>query len=156
MRILLTITLAAVLVSFFFNRKKTMTGIRKGFKMFLGILPDILVVLALASVFMTLVPENVIARLLGREAGATGFFTAAAIGSVALIPGFIAYPLSAVLLRSGVSYNVIAVFITTLMMVGIITLPVEQKYFGWKVALWRNGLSFAGALTVGFLMGIFL
>jgi len=48
------------------------------------------------------------------------------------------------------------VFITTLMMVGITTLPVESRYFGWKIALYRNGLSFIGALVVGLLMGLFL
>ncbi len=156
MGILLTITLIAVLVSFLSNKQKTLMGIRKGLKMFLGILPDMLVVLVLASAFMAMVPESAITRLLGHDAGVAGFLTAAFIGSVALIPGFIAYPLAAVLQRGGVSLNVIAVFITTLMMVGIITLPVERKYFGWKVALWRNGLSFAGALAVGFLMGVFL
>jgi hypothetical protein len=71
-------------------------------------------------------------------------------------PGFIAFPLGAILVRSGVSYQVVAVFITTLMMVGILTLPLEAKYFGWRVSILRNALSFAGALLVGLLMGIFL
>jgi uncharacterized membrane protein YraQ (UPF0718 family) len=107
-------------------------------------------------VLLALTPESVIIRLLGRGSGAAGIATAAIIGSVALVPGFIAFPLAAVLHRSGVSLDVIAVFITTLMMVGIITLPVERKYFGWKIALYRNGLSLAGALVVGLLMGLFL
>ena len=49
-----------------------------------------------------------------------------------------------------------SVFITTLMMVGIMTLPLEAKYFGLKVSIIRNVLSFFGALLVGLLMGIFL
>ena len=34
------------------------------------------------------------------------------------------------LIQNGVSYSVIAVFITTLTMVGIITIPMEARYFG--------------------------
>ena len=156
MRLLLLITICVVLVSLFFDRNKTWMGIRKGIKMFFDILPDLLVVLVVAAVLLAVTPESVIVRLLGRNSGVAGIMTAAIIGSFALVPGFIAYPLAAVLHRSGVSLDVIAVFITTLMMVGVITLPVERSYFGWKVALYRNGLSFVGALVVGLLMGLFL
>jgi uncharacterized membrane protein YraQ (UPF0718 family) len=156
MKILLIITGAAMLVSFLKDRQKTLLGLRKGTKMFLNILPDFLVVLVLAAILLALVPETVIVKLLGKEAGVMGMITAALVGAVALIPGIIAYPLAAVLRQSGVSLEVLAVFITTLMMVGIVTLPVERRFFGWKVALYRNGLSFIGALAVGLLMGIFL
>jgi uncharacterized membrane protein YraQ (UPF0718 family) len=156
MKTLLICTIIAVLVSFIFDRKRTLTGVLKGVRMFLGLLPDLLLVLTGAAVLLALTPESVIVRLLGRESGAAGIAAAAVIGSVALVPGFIAFPLAAVLHRSGVSLDVIAVFITTLMMVGIITLPIESKYFGWRVALYRNGLSFVGAIAVGLLMGLFL
>ena len=156
MKILFILTIVAILLSTLFDRKRTGVGIIKGIRMFLGILPDLLVVLIAAAVFLAITPESVIVRLLGSESGAAGIATAAIIGSVALVPGFIAFPLAAVLHRSGVSFTVIAVFITTLLMVGIITLPVERRYFSWKIALYRNGLSFVGALVVGLLMGLFL
>ncbi|MDZ7776603.1 MAG: hypothetical protein U5L09_13825 [Bacteroidales bacterium] len=50
----------------------------------------------------------------------------------------------------------IALFITTLKMVGIMTIPVEAKYFGMKVTLIRNGLSFLGALVIGVIMAVYL
>ena len=80
------------------------------------------------------------------------YVVAAAVGSVALIPGLVAYPMSGMLVSSGVSYPVIAVFITTLMMVGIVTLPLERKFFGTKIALARNALSLVGALAIGLTM----
>jgi len=153
---MLIITIGAVLASLLFDRKRTWAGIRRGIRMFLGILPDLLVVLIAAAVLLALTPESVIVRLLGKGSSLAGMAAAAIIGSIALVPGFIAFPLAAVLHQKGVSLDVIAVFITTLMMVGIVTLPVERKYFGWKIALYRNGLSFAGALVVGLLMGLFL
>jgi uncharacterized membrane protein YraQ (UPF0718 family) len=112
-----------------------------------------LIVLLIASIVLAIVPEKTIARVLGSDSGAAGYAVAAIIGSVAMIPGFIAYPLAAILHKNGVALDIIAVFITTLIMVGIITLPIERKFFGWKVALMRNGLSLAGAVLIGLIMG---
>ncbi len=149
-------TAILLLLSYIADRGKTMAGMKKGAKMFLNILPALLTVLILVSVFLYAVPARLLTEWLGKGTGWAGVASAALLGSISLIPGFIAFPLGAILVRSGVSYQVIAVFITTLMMVGILTLPLEAKYFGWKVSILRNALSFAGALLVGLLMGIFL
>lgn len=124
--------------------------------MFFELLPAILNVLILVSIFLYLVPKETLIKLLGKDSGITGVMIAAVLGSVSLIPGFIAYPLAAILLKNGVAYNVVAVFITTLVMVGVLTLPLEAKYFGMKVSLIRNALSFIGALIIGLVIGIFL
>ena len=153
---LIVTTFVALAVSFFMNRGKTLAGLKKGTKMFLNILPAMLGVLILVSVFLYIVPASALTGWLGQGSGWAGIASAALLGSISLIPGFIAFPLGAILVKSGVSYQVIAVFITTLMMVGILTLPLEAKYFGWRVSILRNTLSFAGALLVGLLMGIFL
>jgi uncharacterized membrane protein YraQ (UPF0718 family) len=153
----LAVATAAVLVlSFLTDRGKTMAGLKKGARMFLNILPALLTVLILVSVFLYAVPAPVLNVWLGQGTGWAGVFSAALLGSISLIPGFIAFPLGAILVRHAVSYQVVAVFITTLMMVGILTLPLEAKYFGWRVSFLRNALSFAGALLIGLLMGIFL
>lgn len=149
-------TAILLLFSLLADRRKTMAGLKKGAMMFLNILPTLLNVLILVSVFLYAIPEPVLSRWLGHGTGWAGIGTAAVLGSVSLIPGFIAFPLGAILVRSGVSYQVVAVFITTLMMVGILTLPLEAKYFGWKVSIIRNVMSFCGALLVGMMMGIFL
>ena len=124
--------------------------------MFLNILPVLLNVLILVSIFLTLVPKEVLVKWLGKGSGWVGMVTAAVLGSVALIPAFIAYPLGSILLHSGASYTVVAIFLTTLMMVGILTLPIEVKYFGIKVSIIRNSLSFIGALIIGLCIGLLL
>jgi len=90
---------------------------------------------------------------LGANSGWFGFIIAAIVGSVTLIPGFISYPLAATLLKQGATYGVVAVFMTTLMMVGIVTLPLEIKYFGKKAATLRNIFNFFAALVIGILIG---
>ncbi|MGE3063542.1 MAG: permease [bacterium] len=123
--------------------------------MFLNILPALLSILAIISIVLYIIPQSVMIKVLGKDSGFMGYVYAALIGSITLIPGFIAYPLAGILVKNNVSYPVIAVFITTLMMVGVITIPIEKRYFGLKTTLLRNSLSFAGALVVGALIGIF-
>ena len=156
MLILVGITAAVVVVSFVADRGKTTAGLRRGLKMFVGILPALLNMLVLVSLALTFVPQQTIVRWLGTNSGVVGYAVAAVIGSIAMIPGFVAFPLGALILKTGAGYAVVAVFITTLMMVGVVTLPLESRYFGRPVALLRNGLSFIGALIVGLLIRVFM
>ncbi len=124
--------------------------------MFLMLLPVLLSMLALVSIVLFLLPEETLLKFMGEESGITRWGIAALFGSVALIPGFIAYPLCGILVKSGVTYSIIAVFITTLMMTGFLTLPVEAKFFGWRVSIIRNLVSLTAALLIGLIMGFFL
>jgi len=151
---LLIVTGIALIASLVFDRKKTLAGIKKGLLMLLNLLFPLITVLALVSVFLAIVSKELIVQWLGTEAGPLGFIIAALVGSISLIPGFIAFPLGSILIKMGVSISVIAVFMTTLMMVGVFTLPVEAKYFGWKTSIMRNGLSFIGAFLVGILISL--
>lgn len=156
MNTLIVLTIFGIVVSFIKDREKTFQGISKGLKMFIGIFPALINILILVSVVLWLFPKEVISDFLGYGSGWISFFVAGIIGAISLIPGFVAYPLANVLLKSGVSYQILAVFITTLMMVGVITLPIEVKFFGWKASIIRNVLSFIAAIIVGFLMRFFL
>ncbi|OGC05147.1 hypothetical protein A2276_04300 [candidate division WOR-1 bacterium RIFOXYA12_FULL_43_27] len=155
MQILIIAAIICLALSFFADRGKTIAGIKRGGVMLLRILPALLLVVFLVSIFIYLVPEKVITGYLGSNSGAMGIVAAALIGSVSLIPGFVAFPLAGILISKGVSYTVVAVFITSLMMVGTLTLPLEIKYFGRKAAIMRNVLSFFGAIIIGLLMGVF-
>jgi uncharacterized membrane protein YraQ (UPF0718 family) len=153
MTILLIATSTVLLTSFIFDRRKTVLGLKKGFLMFMNLFFPFMTVLILVSVFLTLISKETIVHWLGGGSGATGFIFAALVGSISLIPGFIAFPLGSILIKMGVCYQVVAVFITTLLMVGVVTLPLEAKYFGWKTAVMRNALSFIGALIIGIAIG---
>ncbi|EDK33759.1 hypothetical protein [Clostridium kluyveri] len=52
------------------------------------------------------------------------------------------FPTAQMLVENGAGYMQIGAFVSTLMMVGIITMPVEMKYFGRKLTIWRNVLAF--------------
>ena len=60
---------------------------------------------------------------------------------------------AAALLSAGAGYAQIALFISTLMMVGVATMPLEARYFGKATALKRNMLSLAAALVSSMILG---
>lgn len=153
---LIAVTVAAIIVSAAIDRRKTVQGVRRGWRMLMNLLPQFLLLLIFVSVFLTLVSPETLAAMLGRHGGSLGVIAAACIGSVALVPGPIAYPLAGMLAESGVSLTVLAVFVTTLMMVGILTFPVEKAYLGGRLAVLRNVLSLVGALLIGLLVGSLL
>lgn len=147
MTVLWIITAAALLASLAVDRRRTRAALIKGVKIFLDVLPLLLGVLALVSLVLAAVTPGMLRQVLSGS-GPLPFFTALGIGSVALMPGFIAYPLAGILRENGASTPVLAAFITSLMMVGVLTLPIEARFFGWRVSLLRNGLALAGSLIV--------
>ncbi len=154
--IFIAVSITLTLVSFFLNKEKTILGLKKGLKMFKGIAIPFLNILILVSLALYLVPHSVIVKYLGTNSGIMGLFIAAVVGSVTLIPGFISYPIASALIKQGASYMTIATFMTTMMMVGVATFPLEAKYFGNKIAFIRNALNFVIAILIGVLVGIIL
>jgi len=151
---LFIITTLAITISVITDHKKTLEGIKRGFMQFAKLVPTLFTIIIMISIVLYFTPNEVLIKYLGTEAGVLAYGSAAIIGSIALIPGFIAYPLAGLLVKSGVSYAVISIFITTLIMVGIMTLPIESKYFGRKTAILRNILSLAGSLVIGTIMAL--
>jgi uncharacterized membrane protein YraQ (UPF0718 family) len=145
----------AVLISFIANRKKTLEAVKISLKRFLNILPAFLEMLILVSIVLFLVPDRVISNYLGSNNMLAGVLLASFFGSITLMPGFIAFPLCGILLKKGVLYMVLSAFTTTLMMVGVLTYPIEKDYFGTRVTIVRNVVSLFIALIVAVMTGIF-
>ena len=111
--------------------------------------------LILVSIILFLIPDEIILKYLGDENKFVGIILASFFGSITLMPGFIAFPLCGILLKKGVTYMVLSAFTTTLMMVGILTYPIEKAYFGIRVTIIRNMFSFFIAIVVALMTGIF-
>ena len=151
---LLYLTAAALLaLSFWKDRKKTKKALKKAWKSFENILPQLLAVLLIIGMTLAVADESMISRLLGQGSGLWGMAAAAIIGSVTLVPAFVAFPLAGTLLRSGAGLGQIAMFISTLTMVGLVTLPAESACFGRKAAVCRNVLALVWSVALAFVMG---
>jgi uncharacterized membrane protein YraQ (UPF0718 family) len=151
---LYVIAATALGLSLYKSKEKTILALKKALKSFENILPQILSILLIIGIMLTILTPQQISALLGSESGWLGVAVALIIGSITLIPGFIAFPLAAALLESGAGYMQIAAFISALMMVGIITIPVEIKYFGKSATIIRNVLAFIFSIGVAWVMGV--
>ncbi len=149
-------TACLLLLSWRKDRAKTVAALKKGWKSFENLLPQFLPIILLIGIALAVLDPSTISRMLGRESGLAGMALAAAVGSVALMPGFIVFPLAASLLAAGAGYGQIAMLVSTLMMVGIMTLPLESQYFGKKLAIERNFLAFIYAVMSSFIIGYIL
>jgi uncharacterized membrane protein YraQ (UPF0718 family) len=146
---------AGLLASVIADRNKTLQALTLASRRFLRLLPPFLTMLSLVSLILALFPRELILRYLGGGNLLLTSAAAALLGSVTLMPGFIAFPLSGLLRDQGVAYLVLAAFTTTLMMVGVLTFPVEKHYLGSRVAVVRNLISLAIAIAVSICIGLF-
>lgn len=154
MEALYVIMAILLIVSFFFDKDKTIKSINRGKNKFMKILPGYLKLLVIISLVL-LFSEDLIVEYLGNQNIILGSIMGLIIGSITMMPGFIAYPLAGVLLSRGVSFMVIAAFVTTLKMVGIVTYPVEKEYMGARATIYRNIASLIIAAIITISMGLF-
>lgn len=152
-KIFYLLTIALVLLSFFKDREKTKQSLEKAWKSFINILPQLLGIVSAVGIIISFLNPETIGKLIGDSSGWSGVILAAIIGSVTLIPGFIAFPTAAMLLQNGAGYMQLGAFISSLMMVGLVTIPMEIEYFGKKVAIIRNTLAFCFSLVVAVIIG---
>lgn len=154
--ILYLLTVLLLIISFIKDRGKTRAALLKGWKSLENILPQFLSILIIIGIMLAALSPSTISRLVGQQSGWLGMLLASLLGSVTLIPGFVAFPLAAALLKNGAGFMQIAVFISTLMMVGVVTLPVEISYFGKKSAYLRNILAYLFSFVVAMVIGVVL
>lgn len=151
--VLYFLAVALLVVSFIKDKNKTVAALKKAWKSFSNVLPEFFSIIMLIGILLALLDAQVISQIIGRQSGWLGVVIAAVVGSITLIPGFVAFPTAQMLIENGAGYMQVGAFISTLMMVGIVTIPVEMKYFGRKLTLWRNLLAFIFSFFVAFVIG---
>ena len=154
--VLYALALIGLTLSFFKDKNKTKMALKKAWKSFENILPQFLSILVIIGIVFAVLSPETITMLLGSDSGFLGVIGASLIGAITLIPGFVAFPLAAALLNSGAGYMQITAFVASLMMVGIVTLPLEIKTFGKKAAIIRNVSAYVFSLIAALIMGVLL
>jgi uncharacterized membrane protein YraQ (UPF0718 family) len=150
---LYAVTIVLIIVSLIKNKQKTLKAIKKAWKALENILPQFLGVIVLVGLILAVLNPEAISGIIGSSSGWLGAALASVIGAITLIPGIIAFPTAALLIEGGAGYMQIGAFVSSLMMVGVVTIPVEIKYFGKKTTLIRNSLALVFSFFVAFILG---
>ncbi|MFW6119369.1 MAG: permease [Petrotogales bacterium] len=138
------------------DKSKTLKAFKVAGQSSFKMAPSLLTILGVVGLILGILTPELLSKLVGEEAGFMATGIAAILGAITLIPSLVAFPLAGSLLRSGATYMTIAAFITTLVMVGTITAPMEIKSFGKKFTILRNGFSFVAAIIIALIMGLIL
>jgi len=146
----------ALIVAFVKDCGKTKKAVKITLRSLAGMAPMVLMIIVLIGVLMGFVPRTFIERAVGGESGFLGILYSVLFGAVMFIPALLAFPLAESLLESGAALSSVAAFITSLTMIGMVSLPVEIKELGGKMTALRNGLGFFFALIIAVLMGVLL
>ncbi|PKM54475.1 MAG: permease [Firmicutes bacterium HGW-Firmicutes-5] len=151
-----TASILLTLFSYFKDKKKTKMALKKAYKAFTNLLPALIPMILFVGIMLTLVSPELIGKLLGDESGLIGIIIGAVLGSIVFMPSFVAFSLGENLLIGGAGYPQVAVFISTLMAVGISSLAIELKYFNNKTTILRNVFALFASLIFAGLIGVIL
>jgi uncharacterized membrane protein YraQ (UPF0718 family) len=154
-RVLYVITTLLFGVSILANPHKTGQALRTALGRFMQVAPAFSAMLLVVPVALYLVPDALLTRVLAQGNKWLALGSAAGLGSVSIMPGFIAFPLCGILRNKGALYMVLSGFSTSLMMVGIVTFPLEKAYLGTRLALIRNAVGLAIAVVVALATGLY-
>lgn len=154
--ILWVVTLIWFFISLKKDKKKTLKSIKNSSGMMKSLGGQIIAILFLIGLILTFLPPETIEQYMGQSNAVLSSVVAALVGSITLIPAFVAFPLIGSLIDAGAGIVPMVSFLTTLTMVGVVTFPLEQKEFGTKFTIARNGLSFIFAIIIALVMGVIL
>ena len=131
------------------------TAFRQGttfaFRQFRQVILVMIVAMFLASFLTTLIPEAVVARWLGEEAGIKGILLASVIGG--FVPGgpMITFPIIVALAKMGVATSSVIAFLTAWSVYAFHRIAVfEVPLIGWRITLIR----FASSVLLPPLSGV--
>lgn len=141
------------IISFIKDKNKTKASFKKAFKSFENIMPQFLFIMLTISVILSIINPNTISSIIGNDSGFLGTSLSAIVGSITMMPTFVAFSTGDSLLKSGAGYAQVAAMISTLTMVGVLTFPMESQYIGKKAAFFRNFIAFLFAFVVAFFVG---
>ena len=150
------IAVAGLLIAFAKDKDKAIKSLKMAGKSFIRMLPMVFVIIIIIGLLLGFVPSEQISKFVGEQSGMKGILLVGVAGAVLHIPALLSFPLAASLLEEGASVSAVAAFITTLTMIGTITLPLEIKELGKKMAILRNGISFVIAIIIALIMGVIL
>ena len=119
------------------------------FKQMLQVVPPIMIILALIDVW---IPRETMMKYMGDNSGIKGVSLAMLIGSIAAGPMYAAFPFTKVLLKKGVKFSNIIIFMNAWCVTKISTLMFEFSSLGYKFTLARLLIDIPGVIIMGYLV----
>jgi len=147
---------AANIAIFFFNPEKALSVIfiSKDYILeMLSILPPILILIGLFDVW---VPKSFIEKAMGKASRLKGILFSILVGTAAMGPLYVAFPLSRSLLRKGASLFNVSIFLCVWASIKIPMILFEIKFLGADFAGLRMALTIPSIIVISWILNFIL
>ena len=151
--ILYSLAIVSIIISFIKDKSKTKESIILGLKSFENILPQFLFIIISIGILLSFLTTDTISKILGNSSGFIGIIIADIMGAITMMPTFVAFSLGNTLLLNGAGYAQVGTLVSSLVLIGLMTFPLEVKYIGKRAALLRNVIAFIFSIIVGIILG---
>lgn len=148
------ISILLLLISFIKDKSKTKKALLIALKSIENIMPQFISIIIIVGLILSLLDTNTISLIIGSDSGFLGILFSAVVGSITMMPTFVAFSTADSLLQGGAGYAQVAALVSTLTMVGVLTFSLESKYIGKKAAFFRNLIAFVFSIIVALIMGM--
>lgn len=151
--ILYCLSILLLIISFIKDKNKTKSAIISAVKSFENILPQFLFIIVTIGIILAFINPNTISKIIGSNSGFIGVILSAILGSITMMPTFVAFSLGNTLLLKGAGYSQVGTLVSTLVLVGMMTYTLESQYIGKRAAFLRNFIGFLFSILAGILLG---
>jgi uncharacterized membrane protein YraQ (UPF0718 family) len=154
--VLAGLALTLMIVAYFKDPSLPLIGARNGLSMLTFILPRLIPALILAGLFQILVPQEVVSRHFGREAGLKGLLIATGAGMITPGGPMVSVPFMVALSHSGAALPVLVAYMTSWSLFGVQRIIAwEAPLMGWRFVWVRVIPSLAFPVVAGWLVATF-
>ena len=154
--VLAALALILMVVAYFKDPSLPLIGTRNGLAMLAFIVPRLLPALILAGLFQVLVPQEIVSRHFGREAGFKGLLIATGAGVVTPGGPMVSVPFMVALANSGAALPVLVAYMTSWSLFGVQRIIAwEAPLMGWHFVWVRVIPSLAFPVVAGWLVATF-
>ena len=122
---------------------------KSSFIQMLSVLPPILLLLSLMDVWIS---RESMMKYMGEDSGVVGVFLTILIASLAAGPMYAAFPFTAVLIKKGVKFSNIIIFMNAWCVTKISTLLFEIGALGYKFTFVRLLIDIPGVIIMGYIV----
>lgn len=119
----------------------------------LSVLPPIMVLLGLIDEWIS---RESMMKYMGEDSGILGVALVMLFAAFAAGPMYAAFPFTAVLIKKGVKFSNVIIFMNAWCVIKISTLLFEISSLGYKFTFYRFIIDFIGVIVMGYLVNYFV
>lgn len=132
---------------------KAFNSTKDSFFQMVSVLPPIMIILGLMDEWVS--RESMI-KYMGNDSGLMGIAISIIFAAFAAGPMYAAFPFTAVLLKKGVKFTNVIIFMNSWCVIKISTILFEVSALGYKFTFYRLIIDFIGVITMAYLVNYFV